>query len=1384
MKRTLLLLLGILGGICVGNAQGLGFSGVEDAYFGWRSSVYRDLGLEKTGKERFVELSNTGMDLRKFSDGSLGLWDDSIDLNQAYELWKLYEYGKVGSAVQEGSWDSFQVWTQGYLRRGIVPLLVVDFTYAQLTDSFWLRGGYRIKEDSSGFEKRGPWHASDVAEKYAFGVFPMVSVMRPEYQQLVLDPRFILTDSKLKAVQNFGVEMDGWERELPVGEPMKFHWKKGLNNLRFFMADVDDSIRLALFKNPQMFSNGGKFVRQIHFWWKASWAEQTLKVFKDLPLEFGEFPVAIKDLKSGETISSGANLVIHFGKDSATGLARNCVKRPIVFVEGIDFGYSDMPEGCRDGKCGNVGYVDLLKGKQWNSQTGEWETWLAIEHTPAVLKAYLDSGYDVVYVDFWKGSDWIEHNAQVLESVLKQLSQRLCGNEMHVVGASMGGLVAKFALNRLEESGELGCIRSYTSFDSPHRGANIPLGMQQMSNYLKGVSRESRDVVNRMLNARAAKELLVYHFGSDNACDESRTQFLSSKYATSLPVQPWKLAIANGSGLGVDGMQRLLDGSEMVSGSKLAEIGITEFSRTLLDSLIAGCDDAVLRLLLVGSKKLLESTKLQFYAYAFDARIGKKDKQLTAMAVYGGGVSRKMFEVSEKKTAFDHQPGGMHDGILGFKFNAIAMGGTVFADRTCFIPTWSALNLEETPFNWVKPMYLNLGSGWLSGSGSGFDDYYVAKENQEHVYFDSAKGGNAFWLLRKLLWLDRASAESKGGDLVWFGKERDRFIGGRTVGSGSTLSINHPQELGKLNTGQLKLLNSLKGRRFYVASCSGAVLEVQSKGLVRVGSGFKGNQLTEIIVGNGSSMVLGSGGMVKLEGGNSVLRIQRGGVLHLKDKSVVEIWDGSSLIIEEGGKVVMGDAVDFRLLGTGSMFHVKGDLVMEDGAKFRVQPYRATEVGLVKFSAVGKGYGMFDFSGVDNVIEIVGNGKENGVVLQLEGGIDLRHGIKELSILESDVFLGKSTTVMLRGSIKIRESLLGSRSWSFRSANRWVIDSGSVSLRNNSVEGLSGGIVLGGRTVIEEMEDNRFMDNDTGLVLALDAFDLRSNRFEDNEIGVCVRGDGRGKKLVSQGYWLNNSRGLVFESSADLAGSALFLRENYFVSNGLGLLNKWGSLGMSCCNFAYNDTGISQKGGVLAMGWGSGLRYGSDTVALMNNTFDKNNAAHLLVDSVSVFWRGNNNFRMDRSYSALRPMVRGSVTNGVFLGASGLISMDMGKVHFWPKSSVGFSQVFSKHMQLMQAGKTVGGEGVLMDSLNTSCYLPLLVWNGDKSKDFNDLVSDSVFTLEKSGPVVVRIYDLQGRLLAKDAEFKKISASVSPGIYLVEWEFGHGKEIKKVLIDK
>lgn len=1385
MRRKLLVLLGVMGMFIEVHSQGLREEErIKDAYFGWRSSVFKDLNLGGAGSERFLELSNTTMDLRAYSDGLLGEWDDSMDMDKVYELWKLYEFGKTGKGVSEGAWDSFQLWTNEYLRKGIVPLLVVDFTYSRLSDSFWLRGNYRIKDDSSGLEKLGPWRGDDVALGYAFGIFPLVSVMRPEYTQLVIDPRFILTDVGLPKPKGYGVEIDGMARELPVGAPMGFHWKRGLNQMQFFMDGIVDSLRLALFTNPQLFSQGGKFVRQIRFWWNAAWQEQVQRVFRGLPLEFVEYGVDIQDLKTGETVVSGANVTIHYGKDTVGGKPRTCMRRPVVFVEGIDFGYSDLPRGCRDGKCGNIGYLDLLKGKEWNSQIGTWDEWLAIEHAPRAIGAYLDSGYDIVYVDFWFGSDWVEHNAQVLEVVLKGLSQRLCGDRMHVIGASMGGVVTRYALNKMEEYGELGCIGSFSTFDSPLQGANIPLGMQQITHYLKGVHRYSRDAVNRKLNARASKQLLLYHFGSDNDCDASRKELLSSKYATEMPQQPWKLGIANGSGLGVDGMQQLLDGSDMVSGSKLAAVGITEFTRTVLDSLISGCDDAGLRLLLLGSKKLLESTQIQWFSYAYGTRIAKKDRLLTAMAVYGGGLHRDLFEIGNKRSALDHQPGGMHDGILAFKFSALVLGGTVFADRTCFIPTWSALNMAEGSMQWMKPVGLRIGLGWMNGQGTGFDDYYVPSVNQEHVYFDSSVSGNVFWLLKKLLWLDAAVAKPAAGKIDWLGAEPDRFVMSPLVSSGRTLSINHPSELKSLSSGSIQLLSSLRQRNFYISPCNIQEISVETAATLRLGSGIHGKQRTELNVGFGVTLTIESGGKLLLEGGNSCLKIRRGGVLKLMGGSILEVWDGSSVVIEEGATVILGDGVDFRLIGTGSMFHIKGKLVMMDSSRWVVKPFKSYEVGMVKLSAVGKGYGTFNYQGKDNAILVTGNGKFNGVVLQLEGGIDLRDGINQFEAIDADVLLGKGTSVFLHGSMHFSQCLLGSRNWSFRTFNRWLLDSGNLVFSNNTVEGLSGGLGLGSGLSVVEFEENRFLDNDTGLQILSHEFSLIKNRFEDNEYGVVVAGNGKGQKKISGGYWLNNGMGLIFIKSANTDCTPLFLSENYFVSNGIGVRNDGLKMGMRCCNFVFNDTGIFQSAGVLSMGSGSGLKYGLDTVELGSNSFDKNNSVHVLMDGGDLYLNGKNNFRMDRSFSGLKPCIKGSVDKSCTEGGKGE-RIGVGKVYCWPKSAIGFEGVFSKHVELMCDGMRLSGKGELQDSLNGLCYVPLMAWNGGKKFSMEEAMEvDTVYALDKSGPMAVRVYDMQGKLLACDRDFKELSNSISAGIYLVEWEFGHGKEIKKVLIDK
>lgn len=46
----------------------------------------------------------------------------------------------------------------------------------------------------------------------------------------------------------------------------------------------------------------------------------------------------------------------------------------------------------------------------------------------------------------------------------------------------MGGLVARVALRQMENDGQAHHTSHYISFDSPHNGANVPLGLQHFGN--------------------------------------------------------------------------------------------------------------------------------------------------------------------------------------------------------------------------------------------------------------------------------------------------------------------------------------------------------------------------------------------------------------------------------------------------------------------------------------------------------------------------------------------------------------------------------------------------------------------------------------------------------------------------------------------------------------------------------------------------------------------------------------------------------------------------------------------------------------------------------------------------------------------------------------
>ena len=144
------------------------------------------------------------------------------------------------------------------------------------------------------------------------------------------------------------------------------------------------------------------------------------------------------------------------------------------------------------------------------------------------------NGYDVVVLNFptyfreedqvwiYGGADYIERNAMLLVELIKYVNNLKVGEKKNVIiGPSMGGLVARYALNYMESIDVDHETRLYISFDTPHAGANVPIGFQHMFNYLAygldtwvgDFSVEAlRPLVDRMLKSPAARQMLWDHF--------------------------------------------------------------------------------------------------------------------------------------------------------------------------------------------------------------------------------------------------------------------------------------------------------------------------------------------------------------------------------------------------------------------------------------------------------------------------------------------------------------------------------------------------------------------------------------------------------------------------------------------------------------------------------------------------------------------------------------------------------------------------------------------------------------------------------------------------------------------------------------------------------
>lgn len=170
------------------------------------------------------------------------------------------------------------------------------------------------------------------------------------------------------------------------------------------------------------------------------------------------------------------------------------------------------------------------------------------------------------------GVDYIQRNAMILVELINQINAQKVGTEKNVIiGPSMGGLISRYALRYMETNSMNPDTRLYISFDSPHLGANVPIGFQHLFNYmaygpLGDVTVQA--IVNGMLKSPAAKEMLIDHFeghlqsGSvtefntatttllPTGAPNFRTAFQNELNAYGFPTTTRNISIANGAGNG------------------------------------------------------------------------------------------------------------------------------------------------------------------------------------------------------------------------------------------------------------------------------------------------------------------------------------------------------------------------------------------------------------------------------------------------------------------------------------------------------------------------------------------------------------------------------------------------------------------------------------------------------------------------------------------------------------------------------------------------------------------------------------------------------------------------------------------------------------------
>ncbi|MFD3762582.1 esterase/lipase family protein [Streptomyces sp. NPDC058622] len=148
------------------------------------------------------------------------------------------------------------------------------------------------------------------------------------------------------------------------------------------------------------------------------------------------------------------------------------------------------------------------------------------------------AGRDVIILGYTDRTASITSNADTaIECIRRAGAERVGQAKLVVGGFSMGGLVTRYALARMEQDPNLSDHETglYISYDTPHQGAWFPIAIQAFTHFATDNWGETPGIgpvlrqFSALLNSPAAKQMARWHIEKADATPEQaseRTAFL------------------------------------------------------------------------------------------------------------------------------------------------------------------------------------------------------------------------------------------------------------------------------------------------------------------------------------------------------------------------------------------------------------------------------------------------------------------------------------------------------------------------------------------------------------------------------------------------------------------------------------------------------------------------------------------------------------------------------------------------------------------------------------------------------------------------------------------------------------------------------------------